>query len=713
MKPAPPLDDGRAGFKPAPPLDDGRAGFKPAPPLDDGRAGFKPAPPLDDGRAGFKPAPPLDDGRAGFKPAPAVLYCGHDSAAKHKRTPLLDYSPRSRYRARRRAIASRRRRLFMLLAIATIIGCGALGLWLWPRTAQAPTMVQRAAPTDAATRLHPVSAGSNPAPAAPAATQAAWQQGGTATFFHSQRLTYEPDFYVPQVQAFLDSQPGRLKQFNAPIGNRREQLAEIVIGQCLYYSVNPKIVLALLESQGALLSTAQPTAAQLDWALGYHTKDKKPNEDKLKGLTAQMRWAVRQMLYARRDFTSAPLLTFADATTVQAPAQWEIGQYVLARALAPTTTPEKLAARMQAFSETYARLFGDPRSAPTDWPAPAAPFLAWPMQHPARITSFFDHDGPFLSRNGGTFSYWGRNETDLSYDGHDGWDYAIAPPDPALAAADGTVVFASNADDNCATTAVVLDHGNGYRSLYWHLSEIRVALGQKVAAGEPVGISGASGCALGPHLHFGVQYLGRNTDPYGYCGSVADPWANNPAGTISTWLWQDRLSPCAPAPAGVIVVDTDSAGFSKTGDWQAVPIGFGGGALFTRSVGPLVQPTVAATPLATAGSTPVATAPVATVVPSATARYRATITNAGRYRVMAYVPYAINGLDEATSVAYQVQHASGEATLTIDLQQVANEWIDLGTYEFATGETEVRLDNRASAADQSIWADAVIWQPVQ
>ncbi|KAB8142691.1 peptidoglycan DD-metalloendopeptidase family protein [Chloroflexia bacterium SDU3-3] len=611
----------------------------------------------------------------------------------------LDHSPRKRYHARRRAVEARRRSFAILLSV--VVGVPLLGWLLWPRpSAQQPLAADLPQAVDQA--------------GTPIAVVQAAPIHGPARYFHDQRLTYEPGFYAPQIQAFLDSQPGTLASFEAPVGGRDHTFAEIVLGQSLYYSVNPKVVLALLESQGQLLTRPKPSAEQLAWAMGYRTPDTKPNEDKLRGLQAQIRYAVRQLLYARRDYADPPSLTFADKKTAPADPGWELGEYALARALAPATTSAKLAERMQAFESTYTALFGDPRPAPEGWPGPAEPFLAWPLQGPERVTSFFDHDGPFLSTNGGTFSYWGENEPTLSYDGHDGWDYAARPPDPALAAADGTVVFAGNADDNCATTAAVIDHGNGYRTLYWHLSEVDVAIGQAVKAGQPIGVIGASGCAQGPHLHFGVQYLGRNTDPYGYCGKLADPWSINVGGILSTWLWKDFPSPCGPPPAGALVVDTDSAGFAKSGAWASVPIGYGGSALYARSLGP--PPTSPALPSAAPEATQAITATrvltaTATALPSATASYRPEIPAAGRYRVLAYIPYALNGLDDGVGVTYRIRSSAGEAQVAVDMGLEANAWVDLGTYAFAPGAAEVVLENRSAAGGQSVWADAVIWLP--
>jgi len=518
-----------------------------------------------------------------------------------------------------------------------------------------------------------------------------------ASFFDDRRLTYEPSFYAPQIQALLDSQAGPLKTVVFQVGDRRHSFAEALSGQTSYYSVNPKIILALIELQSRLISTASPSSDQVGWALGYQGE----NGNK-RGLQAQVRWAVKQILYAKRDYPQYAPLTYADNSSAPPPPGWSLSEYALARALAPTTSPGRLPELLQRFLETYTHLFGDPRTPPEGWPAPSTPFLAWPIAHPAPVTSFFDHGGPFLMRNpqAGIVTYWGRTETDLAfaYNGHDGWDYAAAPPDMALAAADGEVVFAGNADDNCNTRAVIVDHGNGYRTLYWHLARVDVQIGDRVARGQPVGMIGSTGCATGPHLHFGVQFLGRNTDPYGWCGAAPDPWARHPAGSVSSWLWVDRPSPCAPPWPGAVVVDTDSPDFAKDGDgWQSTPSGYGGSALFVPSLRgdddapwdlrPLARPAIAV--------------------------WRPALPAAGRYRVLAYVPYALSGLEDATEVRYRVRYSGGEADVMVNDSDAANDWVDLGTYRFDPNDRpSVALSNVVEAEQRGVWADAVVWLPV-
>ncbi len=539
----------------------------------------------------------------------------------------------------------------------------------------------------------------SPMPTLPPTVPVPTPPPGAAAFFDDQRLFYDPNFYTPEIQAFLDAQPGRLKDMRFSVGNRRHTLPELIIGQSSYYGVNPKVLLALLEAQNRLISNPTPSGDQIAWAIGF-----RGDSGNWRGIQGQIRWVVKQMFYARRDYPTNEPLIYADDSQATPPAGWTLSEYVLARVLAQTTTPGNLSARMDRFLQAYTTLFEDPRIAPIDWPAPAAPFLHRPTAKVVPVSSFFDHDAPFLTRdpNGSVVTYWGRAETDASfaYDGHDGWDYAAAAPDKALAAAAGLVVFAGNADDGCATHAVVLDHGNGYRTLYWHLARIDVEIGQRVALGDVLGVIGETGCALGPHLHFGTQYLGRDIDPYGWCGSGIDPWEANASGVKSSWLWADRPSPCGPAPVGAVVVDTGDSGFFRAGEgWKEVPTGYGGSAFFIASIrGASERESWRLRPLR---------APSVAV-------WRATIPQTGRYRVLAYLPYALSGLEDPQRLAYRVRTANGEAQILINGRTYANDWADLGTYDLTSGEgVAVILSNQSEEARLSVWADAVMWVPVK
>lgn len=94
---------------------------------------------------------------------------------------------------------------------------------------------------------------------------------------------------------------------------------------------------------------------------------------------------------------------------------------------------------------------------------------------------------------------------------HTGLDIGAAYGADILAADGGTVTLAgtNGGYGNC----VMIDHGNGYVTLYGHLSSIAVSSGQSVSQGETIGYVGDTGIVTGPHLHFEVLSGGSRIDP--------------------------------------------------------------------------------------------------------------------------------------------------------------------------------------------------------
>ena len=93
---------------------------------------------------------------------------------------------------------------------------------------------------------------------------------------------------------------------------------------------------------------------------------------------------------------------------------------------------------------------------------------------------------------------------------HAGLDFPAPTGTTVRAAAPGRVTFAGFASG--WGLVVTVDHG-GWKTRYAHLSRATVAPGEAVAAGERVGLVGATGFATGPHLHFEVIVRGANVDP--------------------------------------------------------------------------------------------------------------------------------------------------------------------------------------------------------
>jgi hypothetical protein len=124
----------------------------------------------------------------------------------------------------------------------------------------------------------------------------------------------------------------------------------------------------------------------------------------------------------------------------------------------------------------------------------------------------------------GPFLHWGKEEANYAdlraymYHGkkideqvHLGFDLSDTQNTPVKAANDGKVVWA--ADMGIYGNCIVVDHGYGLQSIYGHLREIDVKVGDAVQKGQKMGIEGQTGLAGGTHLHFGMQVDGVQVNP--------------------------------------------------------------------------------------------------------------------------------------------------------------------------------------------------------
>lgn len=131
---------------------------------------------------------------------------------------------------------------------------------------------------------------------------------------------------------------------------------------------------------------------------------------------------------------------------------------------------------------------------PSTVPRADGGILRWPLDN-VKITQYFGNTQ--FARSG---AYSGR--------GHNGLDLRAAIGTPVKAALTGVVEGTGNTDEipRCYSYGkwALIRHSNGLTTLYAHLSQTSVHIGDSVATGEIIGYSGFTGYATGPHLHFGV-----------------------------------------------------------------------------------------------------------------------------------------------------------------------------------------------------------------
>ena len=129
----------------------------------------------------------------------------------------------------------------------------------------------------------------------------------------------------------------------------------------------------------------------------------------------------------------------------------------------------------------------------------------WPVPCSTRITSRFgNRSDPFTGET--------KYHSGIDIDGYGNEGGAI------VAADGGNVVTATYSDGY--GNYVIIDHGNGYQTLYAHMSGIAVSAGQSVSKGQTIGYLGSTGRATGTHCHFEVFINGGRTDPAQFFGGL-------------------------------------------------------------------------------------------------------------------------------------------------------------------------------------------------
>ena len=312
-------------------------------------------------------------------------------------------------------------------------------------------------------------------------------------------FVYGPTSQGFDVDAYVASQPGYLRTLSAFVDGRQRTGGQTILYTAEQYSINPRLLLALMEWRSGALGTAEVS------------DDVRANPfGKLPGVTgfnSQMTYVAEQLTagyYAWRNGSLTSLL-LPDSTTSRPDDFQTAGtvavQYLFSKFMYLDEFNQAIGP--QGFGATYSKLFGDPFA---DTPADVIPGnltqpdLALPFER-----------GQTWTLTGGPHPIWGNNTPWGALD--------IAPPGVpgcaltdkwARAVADGVVV---RSNDN----SVVLDldgdgfEGTGWVIFYFHVADRdRIAAGAVVKTGDPLGHpSCEGGNATGTHVHIGRKYNGE------------------------------------------------------------------------------------------------------------------------------------------------------------------------------------------------------------
>ncbi|WP_322822328.1 LamG-like jellyroll fold domain-containing protein [Chloroflexus sp.] len=341
------------------------------------------------------------------------------------------------------------------------------------------------------------------------------------------------------VAEFLARHPGPLKELEVD----GKPAAQIIEEQSIYFGVSPFLTLALLEATAGLISDPAPPSIALSHPFGLHGPT---------GFVEQIVWVNRELRAGLGPYQQPPTIRLQDGLTItislDEPAEWIAMKRFLAQGRDSVTWLAAVKATAAALRTYFDGQLAPPVVVATDgtgWLR--AP---WPMGTRVHHLAYFDHMYPMVDSGGDGNSemvdYLDRRN--VQYNSHDGHDYVF--PDapfstPILAVASGTAY----AFRESRGLGVVIVHPNGYETVYWHLSAFAPIFnegnGVRVATGQPIGVSGASGVSGTPHLHFEVRRweggIRKQVDPYGWFGPGPDPCPAYAGCAASTWLWHPDL----------------------------------------------------------------------------------------------------------------------------------------------------------------------------
>ncbi len=354
-------------------------------------------------------------------------------------------------------------------------------------------------------------------------------------------VVYSPAVAAFDVRAYVLAQPGFLASYSEVVTYTKPAMAgwEIVADYARRYSINPRLLLALLEMQSGALSNPAPEPYVRDHPLLADSPAMLP------GLSHQMGWASSQLTYGYYGWRAGEALSFATSDNAfrAVDGRLNAGTYAVARLLAllyPSTELARVTGP-DGLTAVYRRLFGDPFSLAYE------PLIRGGLSQPAMQLPF--ERGAVWAFTGGPHAAYGRGLPLAALDfGPEAEVPGCVPAAAWITAVAAGVVSYSHEG------LLELDLGGGWSVAYLHIATLdRAPAGTAVQAGDRLGHpSCEGGRATASHVHLSRKYNGEWVPADTYAPFVLSGWVAHAGASayLGTLTRGDRVvEACACAKA--------------------------------------------------------------------------------------------------------------------------------------------------------------------
>jgi LasA protease len=332
-------------------------------------------------------------------------------------------------------------------------------------------------------------------------------------------LVYSPSTVDFDIEEYVNQAGGYLSQYREWLGSTQWTTgAEIIQRVALENSINPRLLMGLLEYQSGWVLGTPENALEEDYPLGYVDLSQA-------GLYTQLVWAVNQLSIGYYGWREGAMteIQFSDGVTARLAPELNAGtvalQYYLAQIYDTVGWIQALDTE-GGFAPLYERMFGNPWMRAMDF----EPLYPPDLTQPPMILPFLI--GQVWSYTGGPHGAWERDGAMAAL------DFAPASTEPGCAESDAWVVAsASGLVTRAGRGLVVIDldgdgmEQTGWNILYLHVSDMQVSSGDWVEVSDLLGHpSCEGGMATGTHVHIARKYNGEWIAADGPLGFVLSGW---------------------------------------------------------------------------------------------------------------------------------------------------------------------------------------------